>query len=837
MKTLPKLKSLAASLTLCLSLSTPAWALPPDGIVPGLIVPTSENFLTTVDQDLSQIYAGLSASCPVPVYSSVIPGNVALLNERAFPIISGADGTNSHLGAAGRLGAGRLAVLGHQQYRDTTLATHAVGSGCDTLFMENLFTWLTAGKSNGYAASKAAGGKMRLLTKFASETKFEASWPVQVITTSRFDATNLNPATNPLVYVNEQTYADEAAALETYVKNGGAVFIARRFWQLVEYPWSVVANAVAPNKPAFADYPMVQFMNKVGMDAVYWGNGNAQPVLTGDMVKIQYSPIALDYWMGVQAGSQALSAIPALQGTTDSARLTNLEKAAGQLFGQNPSHPYVQSLGSGMKQALSSALHSSAHKFTCASDYKDCRVAQWYYDSLTLAPGQAADPSADVFPGSVPGGAARVTAAPITLDTSRIGHGYNGGSGRWESTGLYAAPGETVTLTVSSTAKDPALVVRVGAHTDTLYNKDVSRAPRISYTQALKVGSNQISSPFGGLIYLVPQQNGSLSSTITISGAVQAPHFRLGRDSDATWQSTIRNYGAPWGEFEGSRVVLAMPAAVMRNTAQPNKDMKKWDSMVALYDKFTGRASSYPAPHTANAWPWRYTPDIQISAGYMHSGYPIMTYTDVPPTWMQDAAVLPYPGGWGEWHELGHNNQLGEITWSGNGEVTVNLHSLNVQSANGSTERLVSGGVYDKAWTYLAKPSRDYVAEGDVFTKLVYFWQFQLAYKSKAFWPNVHRAYREIAAGTIADTRLKGLATSSDADKMNSFAVVASVVSGNNLLGHFDAWGVPVNSQTRSTIAGFNLPQPSALPWKMRADCRAKKATTPSFDCVIPPGM
>ncbi|MDD5298066.1 MAG: hypothetical protein PHU46_14245 [Rhodocyclaceae bacterium] len=61
-----------------------------------------------------------------------------------------------------------------------------------------------------------------------------------------------------------------------------------------------------------------------------------------------------------------------------------------------------------------------------------------------------------------------------------------------------------------------------------------------------------------------------------------------------------------------------------------------------------------------------------------------------------------------------------------------------------------------------AKSSRNYLAESAVFTKLVYFWQFHLAYKNKAFWPNVHRAYREIAAGTVADPRLKGLPTSTE---------------------------------------------------------------------------
>lgn len=79
----------------------------------------------------------------------------------------------------------------------------------------------------------------------------------------------------------------------------------------------------------------------------------------------------------------------------------------------------------------------------------------------------------------------------------------------------------------------------------------------------------------------------------------------------------------------------------------------------------------------------RFAPDTQISAGYMHSGYPIMTWMDVVTT--KPGRALPpildiedrkKNGAWGYFHELGHNRQRGWWTLNGTVEVTCNLFSL-----------------------------------------------------------------------------------------------------------------------------------------------------------------
>ena len=55
--------------------------------------------------------------------------------------------------------------------------------------------------------------------------------------------------------------------------------------------------------------------------------------------------------------------------------------------------------------------------------------------------------------------------------------------------------------------------------------------------------------------------------------------------------------------------------------------------------------------------PQRFVTDRQISLGYMHSGYPIMTHLDAAERFV-DLERLSTKGDWGMFHEMGHNLNL-----------------------------------------------------------------------------------------------------------------------------------------------------------------------------------
>lgn len=148
--------------------------------------------------------------------------------------------------------------------------------------------------------------------------------------------------------------------------------------------------------------------------------------------------------------------------------------------------------------------------------------------------------------------------------------------------------------------------------------------------------------------------------------------------------------------------------------------------------------------------PERYVADVQISAGYMHAGYPIMTHLDAAPR-MVDLTYLADKtkgGDWGMFHEIGHNHQHPDWTFDGTGEVTVNLFTLYIIET-------VVGRVpgYHVRWTddELAEIFRKHRAAGasfdkwksDPFLALAMYVQMQRAFGWDAF-KKVFAEYRDL---------------------------------------------------------------------------------------------
>ena len=160
---------------------------------------------------------------------------------------------------------------------------------------------------------------------------------------------------------------------------------------------------------------------------------------------------------------------------------------------------------------------------------------------------------------------------------------------------------------------------------------------------------------------------------VEVKNAVLAPHFVLGDEASAASWNERRNAPGPWTELEGKNIVLSVPSNVVRNWDDPAPLIEFWDAAVASHCQLAG----IEIPKRRE----RFVPDAQISAGYMHSGYPIMMQLDqvrakkrLPP--LLDLETLKSDGSWGLFHELGHNRQRPWWTFSGTGEVTCNFFSL-----------------------------------------------------------------------------------------------------------------------------------------------------------------
>lgn len=240
---------------------------------------------------------------------------------------------------------------------------------------------------------------------------------------------------------------------------------------------------------------------------------------------------------------------------------------------------------------------------------------------------------------------------------------------RWHSTGLYARPGSIIEVTVPPKATNKKISIRIGCHTDVLWSKDEwKRAPEIARNFLITTPSTKATSGFGGLIYIdVPKDCSVGEFEAKISGGIPAPRFVRGKTTNADWK-TIRALPGPWAEIGSDKLIITIQSEAIRDYDDPEGLMEYWDRVL------DGCADLATIP-TERASPERIVLDAQISAGYLHAGYPIMGPLSTTHE-LLDLKTLSTKGNWGYYHELGHNHQRPEWTWDGLGEVTVNLFSM-----------------------------------------------------------------------------------------------------------------------------------------------------------------
>jgi hypothetical protein len=250
------------------------------------------------------------------------------------------------------------------------------------------------------------------------------------------------------------------------------------------------------------------------------------------------------------------------------------------------------------------------------------------------------------------------------------------GPDAWQETGLYAAPGEVVIVKVASLPENRVIKVIIGCHRDSLLKLEKwNRFPVIARTFELKVGDNKIANPFGGQLFIQSSHKdwrkpvkASPSTPLQFSNAVAMPTYVLDKDTPDSWMKAKQN-PAPWVTLVGKYVILHVQASEVKKLTDPKALLEWWDKAMALEADLV--ALNRLAPE-------RVVPDRQISAGFMHSGYPFMCWIEPSQKDSIDLPKLTKEGNWGFFHELGHNHQRRDWTFDGQTEVTCNFFSLYV---------------------------------------------------------------------------------------------------------------------------------------------------------------
>ena len=410
-----------------------------------------------------------------------------------------------------------------------------------------------------------------------------------------------------------------------------------------------------------------------------------------------------------------------------------------------------------------------------------------------------AHPAAADFPGLVPVDAPRL-ARSLTIDTTVP---------RWHSTGLYAAPGELITVTVpAAVGAAGGFHVRVGAHSDGLWwRPEWTRMPEISRRFPVSAPTTLVANAFGGLIYIeVPTNAGLGNVPVEIEGAVAAPRFVLGETDLAVWRNEIRHAPAPWAEIEGRNMIVTTDAREVRGLDDPAAVAETWDRILDL------SAELAVWPKDARSSPERFVVDRQISVGYMHAGYPLMAHLDqqanlVNAEHLRTCAYEPTQSNWGFFHEVGHNHQSGDWTFDGTVEVTVNLFTLYVyeflcgipvaENWRGSpafrTEQMMRYDFDDPDYEQW---------KSEPFLALVMYEQLQQAFG----WEACQKVFATYLA-LPDDERPKN-----DDEKRDQWLVRFSRQVHRNLGPFFEAWGVPTSQQARDSITHLPAWLPPGFP-------------------------
>ena len=404
-------------------------------------------------------------------------------------------------------------------------------------------------------------------------------------------------------------------------------------------------------------------------------------------------------------------------------------------------------------------------------------------------------PAAADFPGAVPADAPTVTRdVSVALNLPR-----------WHSTGLYAAPGAKVTIRVSPADAARGLGIEIGSHTDrlTALAKWV-RFPRISRRFTITAPVTTVANAFGGLIYIDvprdPELGGRRFATyggygwldehpaavrgearVRIEGAVAAPLFVLGQTTPDQWRQQLEQCRAPWGELQSDRIVLTVQTKHLGSIADPAALLRFWGRVIDTEAQLAGW-SAQPAP------PERIVVDRDISAGWMHSAYPVMAHLQTEHD-LINLPVLQAKGDWGYFHELGHNHEGQAYTFGGDYvEVDVNLFSMYVMQQLVGREMTAHPALahMDRVLDARLGPAK----KSDAWGNLSMYVETVQAFG----WPALQRTIASYSAPGGSD----GIKTRDQ--KMDQWVLRYSQATGRNLVAYYALFDVTCSNRTKAAL-------------------------------------
>lgn len=371
---------------------------------------------------------------------------------------------------------------------------------------------------------------------------------------------------------------------------------------------------------------------------------------------------------------------------------------------------------------------------------------------------------------------------------------------RFQSTGLYASPGDLISVSMPTQFVNLKLRVRIGIHADKLWTEDSwTRYPELCREFPMNSESNTIGIAFGGPIYvmvppgtIVPRGDTNrppVPLQMRFVGALTQPYFIRGVTSGDWWNEVSSRAPAPWCEFGSRTVVFSIPSKLVRNSIpKPNGFMSAWDGFVGAQRELAGC--------TNRTYAERITCDTQPFGGVIHSGYPVVLTMDrahelLSLRGLADGSMFDILG------LIGQNMVPPAIAFEGSKPMFANLFTL--YAAETFVKRPVEEYIPDMGGEKRTNRLAAYFAQGAKFDTMkadpMYgtIMLHQLA--AGLGWPAMQKMF-QTAATMSEKTQPLG-----DDTRRDVFAVLLSTACTNNVVPFLRRWGLEIGELAAAKCA------------------------------------
>ena len=370
--------------------------------------------------------------------------------------------------------------------------------------------------------------------------------------------------------------------------------------------------------------------------------------------------------------------------------------------------------------------------------------------------------------------------------TLKLGNGFS----RYENiTGIYLEAGEHVVFVGSTGGKEISLLIPDWMRKPP-EGVDPAKDPRgwglYKQTIRLQEGFNVVQVTKSGNAYVSYfDDHAEQAPKVTVhfpKGKVNG-FFDAARHTNADWDRLLDRAVSPIMDARGKHIQVAYPVEWFKKYTRGKgvELISNYDAMLNHHYTLLGLVKYKKVPRN------RILARVNFNYYMFRDGDGVAYLGDKGTMRMvaDPSVVVRGDPCWGFCHEVGHALQMRQITWRGMTEVSNNLFSMYTGGKMGNASRLKAQKNYASARKNIieANPKRSYLADGDVFDRLVPFWQLHL-HCSRNGRPDFY-------ADVMEQMRLRPDAGSGNDSIRNQFEFVKICcdVAKLDLTDFFEKWG------------------------------------------------